>query len=93
MICKMCSYNGEVETIINGPHISAYCKGCGVFLKHVPKNILNDDFVLYFGKYKDRTVKSLIEGTKEEYNYLVWLRDNAKNLKPNQIEILKKLTK
>ena len=39
-----------------------------------------DDFVIYFGKYKGRNIKSMME-TKEEREYLLWLTtlDNIKD--------------
>ncbi len=92
LTCKGCGHTGIPATSKNGPHISAFCMECGGFIKHLPKPILEDDFVLYFGKYKGRNVKSLVGSTKEEFDYLLWLKNNATNLKPQQLDVIKKLT-
>lgn len=42
---------------------------------------------------KVENVKSLVGSTKEEFEYLVWLKNNATNLKSNQLQILINLTK
>lgn len=93
LTCKDCGHTGIPATSKNGVHISAYCMECGSFQKHLPQNPIADDFVLYFGKYKGRNVKSLVGSTKEEFEYLVWLKNNATNLKSNQLQILINLTK
>lgn len=84
---------GIPRTQKNGNHISAYCMECNGFIKHLPQSNITDDFVLYFGKYKGRNVKSMVGNTTEEFNYLIWLRDNGTNLKDNQLLILQNLTK
>ena len=92
LTCKKCGHSGIPATSKNGPHISANCMECSSFIKHLPKGIITDDFILYFGKFKGRSVKSMVNTNKEEFDYLLWLKNNAKNLKSNQIEILKKIT-
>ena len=88
MLCKKC---GEVEPIIkdNPPHKSAYCSVCGTWLTHVRQQP-EDDFTLFFGKYKGRNVKSMLT-TKEERDYLLWLYDKATSLKANQRTIIANL--
>jgi hypothetical protein len=93
LTCKQCGHTGLPQTTKKGPHISAYCMGCGCWIKHLPQTEITDDFILYFGKYKGRSVKSMVNTTPEEFNYLVWLRENNTNLKEKQVLILKNLTK
>lgn len=87
--CKECGCISEPIIKENPPHRSAYCPECGKFNKHIP-NLDRDDFVLYFGKYKDRNVKSMLQN-KEERSYLVWLYDKATSLKDWQRNIIKSL--
>jgi hypothetical protein len=93
LTCKDCGHTGIPATSKNGIHISAYCMECGGFIKHLPQEKIENDFILYFGKYKGRNVKSMVGNTKEEFDYLIWLRDNAKNLKESQVLILNSITK
>jgi hypothetical protein len=93
LTCKSCGHTGIPATQKNNIHISAYCMECGCFIKHLPQDKNDGDFILYFGKYKGRNVKSMVGSTKEEFQYLCWLRDNGTNLKENQRAILKELTK
>jgi uncharacterized Zn finger protein len=89
MKCLKCS--SDLPPIIKEtpPHKTAYCANCGQYIKHVRQQP-EDDFTLFFGKYKDRNVKSMLE-VKEEREYLVWLFDKATTLKDNQRHIIKKL--
>ena len=93
LTCKHCGHTGIPATAKNAFHISAYCMECGCYIKHLPQDKLDGDFILYFGKYKGRSVKSMVGSTKEEFQYLCWLRDNGTNLKENQRKILNELTK
>ena len=52
-----------------------------------------NDFKLTFGKYKGRSVQSMVGNTTSEFQYLIWLRENAANLTITQHEILKNITK
>lgn len=93
LTCASCGHTGIPATAKNNIHISAFCMECGVFIKHLPQNSDSDDFVLYFGKYKGRNVKSMVGNTTAEFQYLIWLRDNGTILKQTQREILTRLTK
>lgn len=88
LTCKKCGAIGDPIIKDNPPHKSAYCSACGSWITHVRQQPI-DDFTLYFGKYKDRNVKSMT--SKEERQYLVWLYDNATSLKQNQRKILENL--
>lgn len=89
IVCNHCSRSGEPIINKSGPHHSAHCSFCGKWIKHIRQQP-SDDFELFFGKYKGRTVKSMIPH-KEEREYLVWLYDNAKTLKQTQKRILETL--
>lgn len=87
--CYKCGLIDEPEIRINNMHKTAYCKGCGQYIKHLPPDN-KTDFELYFGKYKGRTVKSMLE-SKEERDYLLWLHDKATTIKQWQKVIIAKL--
>lgn len=93
LVCNQCGHNGIPATRKNNFHISAYCMECDVFIKHLPQQKLDNDFVLYFGKYKGRNVRSLVGSTTEEFQYLQWLKNNGTNLKEFQRQILNEITK
>lgn len=92
LTCKKCGLIDVPNMKHSEIHCTAYCKGCGSYIKHVSQRPCEDDFILHFGKYKGRSVQSMVGNTTEEFNYLIWLRDNATSLKPWQLEILKKIT-
>lgn len=92
--CAKCGFHGIPKTEKSNVHIKASCFDCGAFIKFLSQSDTEDDFKLYFGKFKGRNVKSMVGNTKEEFDYLKWLlNQNYIVLKNNQIEILKKLTK
>ena len=70
--CKSCGAISQNATMRQtGIHTTAYCIECNSYIKHMPKR-KSDDFVLYFGKYRGRNIKSML-GAKDEREYLVWL--------------------
>ena len=85
--CKQCGAFDEPKVKITSLHHTAYCGNCGAYIKHLPKNRADqDDMILYIGKYKGRTVSSLI--SMEEKKYLVWYKHNIKNIKDWQIKVI-----
>ena len=89
LTCNHCSSTSEPRIKESGPHLSAYCGNCGRYIKHIRQQP-EDDFTLFFGKYKGRNVKSMLT-TKEERDYLLWLYDKATSLKANQRTIIANL--
>lgn len=71
--CGLCDDYTEKES---GPHLSAYCNGCGKYIKHLPKG---NPITIYFGKFKGRELASMTDS--DEIRYLTWLT-NAGNIKP-----------
>lgn len=68
IICQRCrSVNNYTERKA-GPHISAYCNGCGNYIKHLSQD---KPLILYFGKYKGRELSSM--SSDDELRYLIWL--------------------
>ena len=67
--CKACGLINDYEIRQSGPHQTAYCKGCGLYIKHLPNN--NPILIMPFGQYKGREIKTLIADT--ELRYLEWL--------------------
>lgn len=94
LTCSKCGHTGIPKTEKTNIHIKASCFECDSFIKFLPQNSDEDDFILYFGKYKGRSVKSMVGSTTEEFQYLKWLlnQDYIK-LKNNQVLILQKITK
>jgi hypothetical protein len=76
IICQKCGSVNDYTERQAGPHLSAYCNGCGNYLKHLPQG---KPIILYFGKYKDRELSSMT--SDEEVRYLIWL-SQAPGLKP-----------
>lgn len=93
LTCKKCGLFAQPKTEKANMHIKASCSDCDSFIKFLPQNKIESDFTLFFGKYKGRNVKSMLGSNKDEFDYLKWLlnQDYVK-LKPQQIEILKKIT-
>lgn len=67
--CQRCGNVNDYTVKQAGPHQSAYCNGCGNYIKHLPQN--NPIETLPFGKYKGRAIKSLT--SDEDIRYLQWL--------------------
>lgn len=67
--CQKCGLINDYEVRQAGPHQSAYCNGCGNYIKHLPQN--NPIDTLPFGKFKGRSIKSLTSA--DEIRYLQWL--------------------
>lgn len=71
-ICPKCGHESDRHTIRLINHRKAmYCVECRAFISTVP-NRTSDDFVLYFGKYKGRNIKSMLSN-REEREYLIWI--------------------
>lgn len=68
IICKKCGAVDCYTTTQRGKHITAFCTSCDAYIKNLPQG---KPPVLFFGKYKDREIASLI--TAEEIRYLQWL--------------------
>ena len=74
--CQRCGLVNDYEERTSGPHTSAYCNGCGNYIKHLPQG---KPVTFYFGKYKGRDLASMT--SDEELKYLIWL-SSAPDLKP-----------
>lgn len=74
--CIRCGLIDDYEVRQSGPHKTAYCNGCGKYIKHLPQE--NSNLKLYFGKYKDREITSLTG--KEEVDYLKWVLERHTTL-------------
>jgi uncharacterized protein (DUF3820 family) len=73
--CNRCGLIDDYAIKISGPHKSAYCNGCGRYIKHLPQNT---EFIMPFGKYKGRHLSSMV--SVEEIGYIKWLlSQNPKN--------------
>lgn len=72
--CKKCGLVNEYEVVMKGPHRTAYCSGCGSYIKHLPKES-NEMFIMPFGKYKGEPLQMMV--SEDERRYLVWLSEQS----------------
>lgn len=89
LTCKKCGLIDKPEIRVGNIHTTAYCTGCHNYIKHLPPDN-RSDFELYFGKYKGRNIKSMLE-SKEERDYLLWLHDKATTVKQWQKILIRNL--
>jgi uncharacterized protein (DUF3820 family) len=68
IICQKCGLINDYAVQQSGPHKTAYCNGCGKYIKHITQG---NDFEIPFGRYKGRMLSSMV--SSEEINYLKWL--------------------
>lgn len=68
IFCQNCGLCDDYEKRQAGPHVSAYCNGCGKYIKHLPQG---KPVMLHFGKYKGRELSSMLDD--ESIRYLRWL--------------------
>lgn len=80
VVCKNCGLVNDYTTTEAGPHIKAVCNGCDKYIKMLPQA---KETVLYFGKYKGRSLESLKE--KEELSWVQWACRTC-SMKPVQKE-------
>lgn len=66
IICQNCGSVNDYEVILKSDQATAWCNRCTKFIKNIPYK----PPTLYFGKYKDRLISSMLE--KEEVEYLQW---------------------
>jgi uncharacterized protein (DUF3820 family) len=67
--CKTCGNIDDYHVKQTGPHQTAYCNGCGTYIKHLPND--SKITIMPFGQYKGREIKTLIADS--ELRYLEWL--------------------
>lgn len=81
--CNNCGLVNEYEIRQAGPHQSAYCNGCGRYIKHIPKPV-SSDTVIQFGKYKGTSLKDFT--TPEHVSWLNWLLRSCELERPTYIK-------
>lgn len=62
--CKKCNSN-ERYIKNKGIHKGIYCKGCGSWIKWLPKSA--KDYVIWFGKYKGKNIEDIYLGDLRDY--------------------------
>lgn len=67
--CRYCGSSDYSTEMKSGQNV-ATCNNCGRFIKNIPYS----EPGIYFGKYKGKLIKDF--QTKEEINYLYWIRNN-----------------
>jgi len=83
--CQKCGLVNDYE-IRSGLHQTAYCNGCGSYIKHLPKE--DKQLVIYFGKFKGTALKDFL--SKDHVSWLNWALNNTSNFKPHEIEKIQK---
>ena len=80
--CQHCGLINDYNIILKSNQATAWCNGCDKFIKNVPYK----SPMLYFGKYKERLISSMV--SKEEVEYLQWVAAQTwcKNVLKRQIE-------
>jgi RNase P subunit RPR2 len=85
-VCKKCgtvieSWKEIPKVFSNGTnHIELRCPDCQWFYKYKPQN---NDFELWFGKYKGKKVSEVLI---EDYDYLWWLLENSDEKFSNKLQ-------
>lgn len=85
IICLKCGSVNEYYTLQKNIHLTAFCSVCKSYIQHLPGG---GKPTLHFGKYKDRTIESMVE--KDEVNYLHWLIKSDIKLTSTLNEAIKK---
>lgn len=80
IICPKCNSKDNYKVDERGIHKTAVCNVCDSYIKHLPQG---KPITLFFGKFKGRTIDSMIE--PDEIKYLKWLSTKP-NLKPNSLK-------
>lgn len=86
LICTNCGSVNDYVVNKTDLHHTAYCNGCGRYIKHLPKE--NKDLVIYFGKFKGTCLKDF--KSKDHVSWLNWALNNTTNFKPHEIETITK---
>ena len=74
--CKQGQYDmDECEATLEevGQHMRAKCPTCGKHIKFLKKTIPGGDDILYFGKYKGKSVSEVV---REDRGYAQWATIN-----------------
>jgi hypothetical protein len=82
LICKKCGSIDDYEIRNAGPHHTAYCNGCGAYIKHVAVN----EPQFYFGKYKGELVSEITDK-----QYLEWCLGAVKLSKVMQDAVMERI--
>jgi len=85
VICLKCGVINEFYTLQKNTQLTAWCSVCKSYIKNIPQG---GEPTLHFGKYKDRTIASMIH--KDEVSYLHWLIKSEIKLTETLKETIKK---
>lgn len=82
VICQNCGSVNDYRTVMRANQNTAWCNGCDKYIKNVSQG---KPPTLFFGKYKDRIIATMLH--KDEVEYLRWLvaQPFCKNLLRSQI--------
>jgi uncharacterized protein (DUF3820 family)/ribosomal protein L37E len=69
--CKKCGLVNSYHVQQRGPHRTAYCDGCGAYIKHLPQE--ESEFIMPFGKYKGEPLSMMV--SDDEIKYLEWVSE------------------
>jgi len=66
--CNRCGTVDDYRTEMKSGQNTAWCNGCGKFIKNIPQE--NAAFVLPFGKFKGTLMSDMV--TQEQISWLNW---------------------
>lgn len=67
--CNKCGQVDHYRVEQSGQHLKAICNSCDAYIKFIPQP--EKEFLMPFGKYKDRPLASL--KSADEIRYLNWM--------------------
>lgn len=67
--CQNCNLEDDYRLVEHATNKSAYCNGCGKYIKNIPYDVPK----LYVGKYKGVPIDTI-----EDLQYLKWAIDTLK---------------
>ena len=83
--CQNCGLQNDYR-IENNHHQTAFCNGCGKYIKHLPKS--NTDIVIHFGKFKGTALKDFM--SKEHVDWLNWAIKKEIKFQPRVLDAIRK---
>lgn len=67
IVCDKCGAVDDYNTVMNGPHKTAWCNVCSAYIKHIEQ----EPPKMYIGKYKGRFIHEITD-----LEYLIWVSDS-----------------
>ena len=75
LVCEKCGLMNEFDIITKQTQHTAYCKGCGAYLKNIPQSDMSKIACYWGKKYKGEKIANI-----EDHKYLRWCLENMTSL-------------